>query len=140
MAATDTPRFVPAQALDAAPPPSLVGGPLAWLREHLFSSVANTILTLLAIGLIYVVVPPLAKFFIIDAVWTGSNRDACRADVIGRPVGACWAYVFDKINYFVYGSYPARLRWRVDIFFALLAVGIGWMLWLGAPQRAWGAG
>jgi general L-amino acid transport system permease protein len=47
--------------------------------------------------------------------------------------------VIDKINYFIYGSYPARLRWRVDIFFVLLAIGVGWMLWLDAPKRAVGA-
>ncbi|HYI90672.1 MAG TPA: amino acid ABC transporter permease, partial [Beijerinckiaceae bacterium] len=59
--------------------------------------------------------------------------------VIGRPVGACWAYVIDRINYFVYGSYPAADRWRVNIFFVLLAVGVTWMLWLDAPRRALGA-
>jgi general L-amino acid transport system permease protein len=59
--------------------------------------------------------------------------------VIGRPVGACWAYVIDRINYFVYGSYPARDRWRVDIFFGLLAVGVVWLLWPRAPRRALGA-
>jgi len=30
-------------------------------------------------------------------------------------------------------------RWRVDVFFALLAVGITWMLWLHAPRRDIGA-
>jgi general L-amino acid transport system permease protein len=137
--ATETLRFVRAQQVDAAPPPSMVRGPLAWMREHLFSGPFNTILTLFALYLIYVTVPPIMKFFFIDAVWTGTNRDACRPEVIGRPVGACWAYVIDKINYFIYGSYPASLRWRVDIFFVLLAIGVGWMLWLDAPKRALGA-
>jgi general L-amino acid transport system permease protein len=137
--ATETLRFVRAQQVDAAPPPSLVRGPIAWVRENLFSGPLNTILTLIGLYLIYVTVPPILKFFFFDAVWTGTNRDACRPEVIGRPVGACWAYVIDKINYFVYGSYPASLRWRVDIFFVLLAIGVGWMLWLDAPKRAWGA-
>ena len=138
-AATDTLRFVRAQQVDAAPPPNLVRGPLAWVRANLFSGPLNTILTLVALFLIYVIVPPIIKFFFIDAVWTGTNRDACRPEVVGRPVGACWAYIIDKINYFIYGSYPAPLRWRVDIFFLLLAVGVGWMLWLEAPKRALGA-
>jgi general L-amino acid transport system permease protein len=137
--ATETLRFVRAQPVDAAPPPSLMRGPLAWVRENLFSGPLNTILTLIGLYLIYVTVPPILKFFFFDAVWTGTNRDACRPEVIGRPVGACWAYVIDKINYFVYGSYPASLRWRVDIFFVLLAIGVGWMLWLDAPKRIWGA-
>jgi general L-amino acid transport system permease protein len=137
--ATDTLRFVRAQQVDAAPPPSLVRGPIAWIRENLFSGPVNTILTLIAIYLIYIALPPVVRFLFIDAVWTGTNRDACRPEVVGRPVGACWAYVASKINYFVYGSYPAAERWRVDVFFALLAVGVGWMLWLEAPKRALGA-
>jgi general L-amino acid transport system permease protein len=137
--ATETLRFVRAQQVDAAPPPSMVRGPLAWARANLFSGPLNTILTLVALYLVYITVPPILKFFLIDAVWTGTNRDACRPEVVGRPVGACWAYVIDKINYFIYGSYPARLRWRVDIFFVLLAIGVGWMLWLDAPKRAVGA-
>ena len=92
-----------------------------------------------ALYLVYVAVPPIINFFFIDAVWTGNDREACREDVIGRPVGACWAYVIDRINYFVYGSYPAADRWRVNVFFALLAVGVAWMLWLDAPRRALGA-
>jgi general L-amino acid transport system permease protein len=138
-AATETLRFVRAKPVDAAPPPNLVRGPLAWIRENLFSGPLNTILTLIGLFLIYVTVPPILKFFFIDAVWTGTNRDACRPEVLGRPVGACWAYIIDKINYFIYGSYPARLRWRVDIFFVLLAIGVGWMLWLDAPKRTLGA-
>jgi general L-amino acid transport system permease protein len=139
VAATETLNFVRTSEVAAAPPPALVRGPLAWMRENLFSSLPNTVLTLAALYLIYIVVPPILKFFIIDAVWTGTNREACREETAGHPVGACWAYVIDKINYFVYGSYPSRDRWRVDVFFALLAVGVGWMLWLDAPRRALGA-
>ncbi|MFH6786368.1 MULTISPECIES: amino acid ABC transporter permease [Methylobacterium] len=131
--------FVRREAVPASAPPSLVAGPLAWLRRNLFSSPANAVMTLAALAVIALVVPPLLRFLVIDAVWTGQNRDACRPEVIGRPVGACWAFVANKINYFVYGSYPIEERWRPNVFFALMAVGVGWMLWLDAPKRAWGA-
>ncbi|HVL71602.1 MAG TPA: amino acid ABC transporter permease [Beijerinckiaceae bacterium] len=117
----------------------MVPGPIAWLRENLFSGPVNTILTLLAIYLLWILIPPIAKFLVVDAVWAGTDRNACRADVIGRPVGACWAYVIDKINYFIYGSYPISQRWRVDVFFVLMAIGIVWLLWLDAPRRDLGA-
>jgi general L-amino acid transport system permease protein len=136
---TDNTRYVRSEAIEAKAPPVLVAGPIAWVRENLFASPLQGLLTLAAAYLVYVIVPPLINFFIIDAVWTGTDREACREDVIGRPVGACWAYVIDRINYFVYGSYPARDRWRVDIFFVLLAIGVVWMLWLDAPRRALGA-
>jgi len=138
-AAADTSRFVRVEPIEAALPPNLARGPLAWVRENLFSGPLNTILTLIGLYLVYVTVPPIVDFAILDAVWTGSDRDACRADTVGRPVGACWAYVFDKINYFIYGSYPISERWRVNIFFALLALGVVWLLWLRAPRRDIGA-
>ena len=133
------PRYVRTEQVEAMPPPLLVRGPVAWVRENLFASLPQALLTLAAVYLVYLVVPPIIKFFIIDAVWSGTDREACREDVIGRPVGACWAYVIDRINYFIYGSYPARDRWRVDIFFVLLAIGVVWLLWLDAPRRALGA-
>jgi general L-amino acid transport system permease protein len=137
--AVDTFRFVRSDKVEAAPPPNLARGPIAWIRENLFSSPLNAALTLAVAYLLYVVVPPVLDFMFVDAVWTGSDRDACRADTTGREVGACWAFVIDKINYFVYGSYPASERWRVNIFFVLLAVGVGWLLWLRAPRRDLGA-
>ncbi len=131
--------FVRTAQVEAEPPPRMVPGPIAWLRENLFSGPVNTILTLLAIYLLWILIPPIAKFLVVDAVWAGTDRNACRADVIGRPVGACWAYVIDKINYFIYGSYPISQRWRVDVFFVLMAIGIVWLLWLDAPRRDLGA-
>ncbi|MDJ1157031.1 amino acid ABC transporter permease [Chelatococcus sp. SYSU_G07232] len=130
--------YVRAAPVDTQPPPTLARGWIAWVREHLFSSPANALLTLIALYVVYSVVPPLAKFFIFDAVWDGQDRTACLADG-GQEVGACWAYVKAKIFYFVYGSYPFDLRWRVNIVFLLGAVGIAWMLWLDAPRRNLGA-
>ncbi len=138
-AAVDSSRFVRAEKLDALPPPNLARGPLAWVKENLFSGPFNTILTLIAAYLVYLIAPPLLKFLVLDAVWTGVDRDACRAETAGRPVGACWPFVRDRFAYFVYGSYPIPERWRVDIVFALGAVGVAWVLWLDAPKRLLGA-
>ena len=131
--------YVQARTADPLPPPSLVSGPIAWVRNNLFSSPLNTILTLAVLYLLYVVVPPVLRFFVLDAVWVGADRAACREDMIGRPVGACWAFVWDRLGYFTYGGYPVEERWRVNIFFAMLAIGVGWMLWLRAPRRDLGA-
>ncbi len=137
--AVDMPRFVRAQQVEALPPPNLARGPVAWVRENLFSGPFNTLLTLVVFYLLYISVPPLAKFLVIDAVWSGADRAACRADMGGSETGACWAFIWEKLNYFTYGSYTVSERWRVDIFFALLALGVGWLLWLKAPRRDLGA-
>jgi general L-amino acid transport system permease protein len=137
--AVDTLSFVRSEKMEALPPPKLVRGPLAWVKENLFSGPFNSILTVAVLYLLYILIPPIVRFLFTDAVWSGADRDACRADTAGHAVGACWAFVFDKINYFVYGSYPPAERWRVDVFFVLLAIGVGWLLWLKAPRRDLGA-
>jgi general L-amino acid transport system permease protein len=85
------------------------------------------------------VVPPLLRFFLIDAVWSGSDRQACLASPANPEPGGCWAFVRVWFSYFIYGFYPFGARWRVDIFFAALAFGVVWLLWLSAPRRDIGA-
>jgi len=116
-----------------APPLTQVGA-LGWLRVNLFSSWLNTALTVVVLALLLWVLPPLVRFLFIDAVWSGSDRTACLA-TDGHEAGACWAFVRERLFYFIYGSYPVAERWRVDVFFALFAVSTGWLLWLDAPRR-----
>ncbi len=137
--AVESHRFISSQKIEALPPPNLARGPVAWVRENLFSGVFNTVLTLGALYLLYRFVPPLVEFLFTNSVFTGTDRAACRAETAGHPVGACWAFVVDRISYFTYGSYPVSQRWRVDGFFLLLAVGVVWLLWLKAPRRDLGA-
>ncbi len=85
------------------------------------------------------IVPPLLRFLLIDAVWSGADREACLASPARPNPGACWAFVRVWSSYFVYGFYPAGQRWRVDLFFLALAFGVVWLLWLRAPRRDIGA-
>jgi len=141
MTATDfkQPAFVRTLPMDALPPPATMTGAVGWARANLFSGPFNILMTLLVILLIVWVVPPLLKFLIIDATWSGTDREACLASDARPEAGACWAFVRERLPYFIYGSYPIPQRWRVDIFFAMLALGIAWLLWLGAPRRDLGA-
>jgi general L-amino acid transport system permease protein len=139
-AMADTPvlyvRTTPAETL---PPPVASAGFIGWLRANLFSSAANTLLTLACAALILWAVPPLLRFLVIDAVWSGPNREVCLASSSHPEPGACWAFVRVWLSYFIYGFYPIAARWRVDLFFAALALGIGWLGWLSAPRRDLGA-
>lgn len=124
-------RNTPAPVLE--PPASLVGV-AGWLRANLFSSPANAALTIAAALLALWVLPGIIQFLLIDAVWSGADREACLAKAGVLP-GACWAFVADRLNFFIYGFYPIPERWRVDVFFVLGAIGVTWMLWLKAPRR-----
>src|SRR6202012_1944618 len=72
--------------------------------------------------LIWVTVVPLIRFLLIDAVWTGSDRNACLAENAGHAVGACWPYVEAKFTQFIYGFYPEAERWRANLNFLLGAL------------------
>ena len=139
LAAADI-KFVRAAAIAAKPPPAAMAGVLGWLRANLLSSPTNIALTILIVALLAWVIPGLVKFLLIDAVWSGGDRDACREVVQHRAIGACWPFVWERWSYFVYGSYPIPQRWRVDVFFAMLAAGVVWLLWLEAPRRDLAAG
>ncbi|MCZ8099908.1 MAG: amino acid ABC transporter permease [Burkholderiales bacterium] len=132
-------RFVRDATVGAAPPPSSVVGPWAWMREHLFTGPVNIAMTFILLALFLWVVPGLIRFLFIDAVWTGADREACIITEQRPVVGACWAFIRDRAAYFTYGSYPVPERWRVDVFFVLLAIGVVWLLKLNAPRRDLGA-
>ena len=55
-------------------PRPVTAGPLAWLRANLFNSVSNTILTLLALYLLAVTIPPVIRWAFVDAIWQCRQR------------------------------------------------------------------
>jgi general L-amino acid transport system permease protein len=129
-------RTAPAEPL---PPPSARRGVIGWLRQNLFSSPLNIALTVICLAFLAWTIPPLLRFFVFNAIWSADNREACLASPDNTDPGACWAYIRVWFSYFVYGFYPRVERWRVDLFFAALAFGIGWLAWLHAPRRDIGA-
>ncbi len=104
------------------PPPAKVFGPMAWIRANMFSSWINTLLTLFAFYLIYLIVPPILHWAILDANWVGTTRADCTKE------GACWVFIQQRFGQFMYGYYPQALRWRVDSTVWLAIIG-------AAPSR-----
>ncbi|HZT25243.1 MAG TPA: amino acid ABC transporter permease [Pseudolabrys sp.] len=132
-------HFVRDRHLPPQPPPKAMTGALGWLRANLLSTPFNVVLTVLVALLLIWLIPELIKFLFVDAVWSGTDRDACREVVQHREIGACWPFIWERLPYFIYGSYPIPERWRVDLFFAMLAFGVAWLLWLDAPRRDLGS-
>ncbi len=128
-------NFVRKTTLEQQPPPTSMTGAVGWLRENLFSSPFNIGLTILIVLFLAWIIPDLLRFVFFDAVWTGVDREACLITPQRPVVGACWPFAFERLPYFIYGSYPIPERWRVDVFFVMLAVAIVWLLWLNAPRR-----
>ena len=104
------------------PAPVKTTGFVGFLRTRLFNTPTNIVITIVGALLLWFIVGPAIKFMLIDAVWTGKDRDACLAENVGRTVGACWPFVTAKFSQFIYGFYPEAERWRVNLTFLLAAV------------------
>ncbi|MET0445222.1 MAG: amino acid ABC transporter permease [Pseudorhodoplanes sp.] len=94
-------------------------GVLGFVRSRLLNSPTNILLTIACILLLWFTIIPTITFLLVDAVWHGSDRNACLPENVGRPVGACWPFIEAKLSQFIYGFYPEAERWRVDLTFLI---------------------
>ena len=113
------------------PPPGKVFGPMAWMRNNLFDGWFNTILTLLAIYLVYLIIPPLLDWAIFKASWVGTTQADCNKE------GACWVFIHQRFGQFMYGYYPAEFRWRVDLTVWLAIIGVAPLFIAKVPKKGW---
>jgi len=99
---------------------------IGWMRKNLFSSVFNSILTIVTLYVIYITVRDMWVWGIGDAVWVAENRRECFNTSID---GACWAGVIAWFDNIFYGRYPREELWRINLGGILLFI---WMapLWL----------
>jgi general L-amino acid transport system permease protein len=88
--------------------------PLKWAHKNLFNTWYNSLLTLLALWLLFQTVPAFVQW-VLDSNW---------APILSRP-----------LLYFV-GQYPASELWRVGVGILLvsLSFGLSWGTW-GGPTR-----
>ena len=107
-------------------PPLSETSALGWMRKHFFSSVFNSLLTIVTLFIIYITVKGLWVWGIADAVWVADSRRGC-FDISAD--GACWAGVIAWLDSIFYGRYPRGELWRINLGLFLLFL---WMtpLWL----------
>ncbi|AKI00565.1 amine acid ABC transporter, permease protein, 3-TM region, His/Glu/Gln/Arg/opine family [Hoeflea sp. IMCC20628] len=112
--------YVRTQESPTLAPPISTGGVVGWLRENLFATPRDTVLTIVTILFLIWLIPPIINWAFISAVWSGESREDC----IARGTGACWAFVEAKFGQFIYGRYPVEERWRVNLSGLLLIAGL----------------
>lgn len=119
------------ELLEARAAPVATVGFVGWLRVNLFSGWANTGLTIVALYLLWLIVPPLVEWALIDADFAGEDRFACKG------AGACWAWLDQRIGQFLYGFYTPEQRWRVDAAVILLVPALAPLLLERMPGARW---
>ena len=113
---------------DSTKPPVITIGIIGWLKQNLFSTWYNSLFSILGLYLLYLTIPPIIEWAILDAVWSGADRTACEwydeNKIKYKAGGACWLYIRVWLNFFSYGFYPDAEQWRVNLTFIILAVSI----------------
>jgi len=103
--------------LPSQPAPKDVVGFIPWIKENLFPTIGNSIATIVILGILVNVIPPLVDWLFLSANWSGSTQADCTKE------GACWVFVSAWSKQFFFGSYPTEEVWRIFIcLISLIAV------------------
>jgi general L-amino acid transport system permease protein len=132
--------YVRQELVPERPAPIKTTGFVGFLRTRLFNSPTNILLTVASSLFLWFTVVPAFRFLLVDAVWHGTDRNACLAENAGHVVGACWPYVWAKFSQFIYGFYPESERWRVNLTFILSAFMLLPLLIPRLPAKGLNAG
>ena len=87
----------------------------------LFGTPLNAILTLVFGAALFAVVPPMFRWFVLDAVLFDPDPNACRA-----ASGACWSFIYAKSGQLLFGIYPFDERWRPALVCVLIIALLAW--------------
>jgi general L-amino acid transport system permease protein len=125
----------PLLAPPSAPAPARASaGAADWLRRQLFSTPLNSAITVVLVLALGWLVPKVFGWGVWHAVWGPAPVAACDAV---RGTGACWAVVWEKFRFMMFGVYPFDQQWRpglaIGVMLALLLVSAlrrFWSRWL----------
>ncbi len=111
-------------------PPISESSVLGWMQKNLFSSVFNSILTIVMLYIIYITVSGVYIWGFADATFVADNRRECFDNSLE---GACWAGVLAWTDNIMYGRFPREEIWRINFGGLLLVL---WMapLWMNGVK------
>ncbi len=123
--------YVSAREIPARPAPDDTKGFAVWVKDNLFSTTRDSILTIVFVALIVYALYKLVPWLLLNSVWIADNIRECRE--IGS--GACFAVVVDRFNQLLFGFYPNELYWRPILAFILMFVAIAPVLHDNLPRK-----
>ncbi|WP_306113147.1 MULTISPECIES: amino acid ABC transporter permease [unclassified Roseovarius] len=130
----ETVAFVQDTTIPPAPPPAAETGIVKWLRENLFATPVNGLLTIAALYLIYLVLN-VSLPWIFGGLWTTTSLAECREILQGKSA-ACFSVLTERWNQLLYGfKYPAEEYWRPNVAFVLLFVAAAPVLFFDLPRK-----
>lgn len=131
--------FVRTELVPQKAPPASEVGMIGWMRTNLFSSIGNSILTILSLYCIYLVIAAILPWAI-SPTWGAASLTECRGVLheLGREghfSGACWGVIRERWAQLLFGFYPSELYFRPVLAFIGLGVALAPVLFDGAPKK-----
>ncbi len=131
---TNSVAFVADGNIPESPPPANETGVVKWLRDNLFSGVTNSILTILALVLIYLLLKNTLPWML-NGVWNANSLAECREILAGK-TGACFAVLTERWPQLIYGfKYPVDDYWRPNVAFVLMLAALAPVLFFDLPRK-----
>ena len=133
----ETIRYVRDSMLPQQPAPVTSSGPIGWMRENLFSGWFNTVLSILALALIWAVLSSVLPW-LFAPTWHATSLTECReiiAGLAGEAEKACWGVIRDRWKQLLFGFYPPEFYWRPILALALILLALAPILFASAPRR-----
>ncbi|WP_321491899.1 amino acid ABC transporter permease [uncultured Desulfobacter sp.] len=122
------------KAKEVVKPPMATVGVAGWIKENLFSSPSNTLLTILIICLLWYLIIPFLEWAFIDSCWDPQAN--CR-----HAAGAFWSVITANYKIILFGFYPQDILWRpmtsIVILVTLLVISQNRKLWKPALGYTW---
>lgn len=113
--------YVRDSMLPESPPPAAETGVTKWMKQNLFATIPNSVLTVAAIVVIYFLLAATLPW-ILNGIWNATSIRECR-EILDGATGGCFAVLSDRWNQLLFGfKYPSTEYWRPALAFLLLFV------------------
>jgi len=130
--------YVRTEMLGPQDPPLGETGIIKWMRENLFSSWLNAILTILSVWFVWSVVSHIFPWFA-NSIWRADSLNNCR-EIRDATIGegasaACFAVISDRWQQLLFGFYPRDAYWRPVLALVLFLASIMPILFTALPRK-----
>ncbi len=111
--------YVRSDMLPQAAPPPGTAGPVKWLRENLFNGWFNSLMTILAIYVVWSILSGTLPW-VYNGIWDAGSLTECREirDARGLESAACWAVINERWLQMLFGFYPTDNPLVARLFYA----------------------